>query len=482
MTFPTLPPSTTLATVRSEPPPGPPFGLAGLAGLTGLEGPLLAALGLGLLLGAHRHVAPNCRPDQILVIAGRGRRRRDGQRIGYRVVHGGRALMVPWLEHRRWMDVRTRAVPIRVAKAYAQGGTPIDVEAIATVKISTDPACVGNAIERFLGHEPAAVQEVAARSLEGHLRVMVAGMTPEQVNQDRLRFADRVLEVTRPDMIKLGLQVDTFKIQRLSDTVDYLDSLGRARLAEVLRDAAMAEAEGFGDAEQREAQAEERSQVASTTARTVVEERGNELRTIRAQLDEQIRTAEERVEAVAAESRARAEKALQALRADLERQRLEADVVLPARAREQAEEWRRRGAAAPPHAHPPARPALNHHRGARARGVFGGRGGPAAPTLEDARASAAINDQLAALWREAGDQAGSIFVLQQLEMVLQEAAGLAGQMQLGRITALETGNPAELANLASLHPAVMRTFLEQVRDTLGIDVLQALNPQRTPQP
>ena len=343
MTFPPLPTSTTLATVRSDPPPGPPFGLAGLAGLTGLEGPLLAALGLGLLLGAHRHVAPNCRPDQILVIAGRGRRRRDGQRIGYRVVHGGRALMVPWLEHRRWMDVRTRAVPIRVAKAYAQGGTPIDVEAIATVKISTDPACVGNAIERFLGHEPAAVQEVAARSLEGHLRVMVAGMTPEQVNQDRLRFADRVLEVTRPDMIKLGLQVDTFKIQRLSDTVDYLDSLGRARLAEVLRDAAMAEAEGFGDAEQREAQAEERSQVASTTARTVVEERGNELRTIRAQLDEQIRTAEERVEAVAAESRARAEKALQALRADLERQRLEADVVLPARAREQAEEWRRRG-------------------------------------------------------------------------------------------------------------------------------------------
>ena len=254
MTFPPLPTSTTLATVRSEPPPGPPFGLAGL---TGLEGPLLAALGLGLLLGAHRHVAPNCRPDQILVIAGRGRRRRDGQRIGYRVVHGGRALMVPWLEHRRWMDVRTRAVPIRVAKAYAQGGTPIDVEAIATVKISTDPACVGNAIERFLGHEPAAVQEVAARSLEGHLRVMVAGMTPEQVNQDRLRFADRVLEVTRPDMTKLGLQVDTFKIQRLSDTVDYLDSLGRARLAEVLRDAAMAEAEGFGDAEQREAQAHE---------------------------------------------------------------------------------------------------------------------------------------------------------------------------------------------------------------------------------
>jgi hypothetical protein len=29
---------------------------------------------------------------------------------------------------------------------------------------------------------------------------------------------------------------------------------------------------------------------------------------------------------------------------------------------------------------------------------------------------------------------------------------------------------------------VMRSFLEQVRDTLGIDVLQALNPHRSPQP
>jgi flotillin len=420
----------TLATVSGTPPPAaapvnPPFAIPSL------EMPLLVALGLGLLIGARRQIAPNCRPDQILVIA-------------------GRALMVPWLEQRRWMDVRTRPVPIRVEKAYAMGSTPIDVEAIATVKISTDRDCVGNAIERFLGHDPNAVQQVAARTLEGHLRLMVAGLTPEQVNQDRLRFADRVLEVTRPDMTKLGLQVDTFKILRVSDGVDYLDSLGRARLAEVLRDAAKAEAEGFGDAEQREAQAEERSQVAATTARTVVQERDNELRTIRARLDEQIRTAEERVEAVAAEARARAEKALQTLRAELERQRLEADVVLPARAREQAEEWRRRGAAA--------------------------------PTLEDARASAAVNDQLAALWREAGDQAGSIFVLQQLETVLQEAATLAGQLQLGRITALETGNPADLANLAALHPAVMRTFLEQVRDTLGIDVLQALNPHRTPQP
>ncbi len=443
------PPPVLLATTRGAPPPAEPPPWSVLSG-TGFEIPLLTALGLGLLLATYRRLIPNCRPDQIMVIAGRGHRRSDGQSVGYRVVHGGRSLVLPWLERCSWMDVRTQPVPIQVVKAYALGGTPIDVEAIATVKISTDRDCVGNAIERFLEHDAAAMQDVAARTLEGHLRVMVAGLTPEQVNEDRLRFADRVLEITRPDITKIGLQVDTFKILRVSDGADYLDSLGRARLAEVLRDAAKAEAEGFGDADKREAQAEERAEVAATTARTVVEERGNGLRTVRARLDQEVRSAEERVDAVAEEARARAEKALQALRSELERLRLEADVVLPARAREQAEEWRCRGGAA--------------------------------ATIEDALASAAINDQLAALWQQAGDQAGSIFLLQQLETVLGEAAAMAGQLQLGRITALETGNPIALANLAGLHPAVMRIFLEQVRDILGIDVLQALNPHRASRP
>jgi flotillin len=413
--------------------------------------PLLATLGCTLLLRyCGDLLAPNCRPDQILVVAGLGLPRPGRQGVGYRVVHSGRTLVLPLLERFRWMDVRCQPVPIRVEKAYTLGGTPIDVQAIATVKINTDPACVGNAIERFLNHQPNAVQDVAARTLEGHLRSMVATLTPEQVNQDRLRFADRVLQLTRPEMTKLGLQVDTFKILRISDGVDYLDSLGRARLAEVLRDAAVAEAEGFGDADQREAEAEQRAEVAATTARMAMEEGDNGLRTIRARLDERIRSSEERVEVVAEEARARADKDLQLLRQELERMRLLVDVVLPAQAQQQAEEWRSRGAAA--------------------------------AITEDALASAGVNDLLAAIWQQAGDDAASVFLLQQLEMVLQEAVAMAGQLRLGRITALETGDPAALAQLANVHPALVRGFLDQVRDILGIDLLQTLNPNLSSKP
>jgi flotillin len=125
-------------------------------------------------------LAPNCRPDEILVIAGRGPHRRQGAAVGYRVVHGGRALVLPMLERCSRMDVRLQPVPIWVEQACALGGTPIDVEAIATVKISTDRDCVCNAIERFLDHGSSTVQEVPARTLEGHLREMVAALTPEQ--------------------------------------------------------------------------------------------------------------------------------------------------------------------------------------------------------------------------------------------------------------------------------------------------------------
>jgi len=417
---------------QAAPPPLPGAGVPPLPWFT----PLVVGV---LLLGGYRFFFPNCRPDQILVIAGRRQRRADGQVTGYRVITGGRALALPLLERRSWMDVRTKPVTIHVAKAYAEGGTPIDVEAVATVKIATDAARVGNAIERFLHQNPEELVDVSRQTLEGHLRAMVAALTPEQVNEDRLRFAHQVSHSVQPDLGKLGLQLDTFKILRVSDHVEYYNALGRTRLAEVLRDAAIAEAEGLGEADQREAQAQERAEVASTQARTIVQQKQNALRTIRAQLDQQARQAEERVAAAAAEARARAEQALQTLRAELESRRLEADLVLPAQAHQQAQEWRAQGAAA--------------------------------ATAERLKASAAVNDQLAAVWHSAGEDAAAIFLLQQVEGILAEAAGLAEQLHLGRIAVLESGSPASLAELVSLYPAVMRQFLDSASDLLGMDVL-----------
>ena len=110
-------------------------------------------------------------------------------------------------------------------------------DAVANVKISSDPKLIGNAIERFMGRDPIEIQRVAKETLEGHLRGVLATLTPEEVNEDRLKFANALVAEAEEDFVKLGLHLDTLKIQNVADPVNYLESIGRKRIAEVIRDA-----------------------------------------------------------------------------------------------------------------------------------------------------------------------------------------------------------------------------------------------------
>ena len=120
---------------------------------------------------------------------------------------------------------------------YSKGGTPLNIQAIANVKVSTDAAVRNNAIERFLGRDTKEIVQVAKENLEGNLRSVLAQLTPEQVNEDRLRFAEQIADEVGEDLRRLGLQLDTLKIQSVFDDVDYLNSISRRRVAQIVRDA-----------------------------------------------------------------------------------------------------------------------------------------------------------------------------------------------------------------------------------------------------
>ena len=182
-----------------------------------------------------------CKPNEVLVISGRKWKTKDGHEVGYRVLAGGRAIRIPIVENVKRMDVTTMPVRVEVRNAYSKGGTPLDIQAIANVKISSNPNIVGNAIERFLKSDRKEVLRVARETLEGNLRGVVANLTPEQVNEDRLEFVERITSDVSRDLMKLGLQIDTLKIQSVSDNVDYLSSIGRTRIAAIVRDAEIAE-------------------------------------------------------------------------------------------------------------------------------------------------------------------------------------------------------------------------------------------------
>src|SRR5690606_32297893 len=138
--------------------------------------------------------------------------------------------------------------------------------AIANVKIHSDPNLLRNAIERFLGREKNEIRIVAQQTLEGALREVLAQMTPEQVNEDRLTFAENLIKSVADDLDKLGLELDTLKIQNVSDDTSYLDSLGRPRIAEVLRDAENAENQAMQETSEAEARQRQRSQGAKADA------------------------------------------------------------------------------------------------------------------------------------------------------------------------------------------------------------------------
>lgn len=402
---------------------------------------VVSLVGLTLL---SRWMIRICRPNEMLVVTG-SRSNQGSQGLkGYRVVaNGGWTFVKPVLETARRMDVTLLPVLVEVKNAYSNGGTPLNIQAIANVKVSTDPDVRNNAIERFLGRDPREIIQVAQENLEGNLRSVLAQLTPEEVNEDRLRFAEQIAKDVGDDLRRLGLQLDTLKIQSVSDEVDYLNSISRRRVAQIVRDAEIAEAEAIGQAERIEAEMEEKAEVVSTDAQTVVLEKDNGVRTKVALMEKKARSEEQRTEAAELEARAIAEQKLQKVRADLERLRLQAEKVLPAQANQKAKELRARGMAA--------------------------------ATAEDVKASALVNDLLTEVWEEAGSTAELVFLLQQIEMVLDHATRLPGRLHLKRITTLDGNDASSLASLVALNHVVVRQFFDQVKEIFGIDLIDTLS-------
>jgi len=291
---------------------------------------------------------------------------------------------------------------------------------------------------------------VAKETLEGNLRGVVATLTPEQVNEDRLEFADRISKYVERDLSKLGLQLDTLKIQSVSDEVDYLNSIGRRQIANMIRDAKIAESNAEREAESAAAESRRAAEVAQKEAQAAIQQKQNELRRMKAELELQARSEEERTEAIAQETRARAEQELQAVRAELERLRLEADVVLPAQAQRQAQEFLARG--------------------------------EAAPLAANARATAEVTQMLNELWQKYGQDASAILLIQQLEMLVAMAAQVPQKLDLGQVHVIDSGSGRALATLMRAYPEMVQQFLQQVDQMLGLNVATTLQSNPTTKP
>jgi len=391
-----------------------------------------------VLLVIYRYLLRICRPNEILIFSGRKHKLEDGRMVGYRIVFGGRGVRIPVVETVDRMDVSLISVPIAVQGAYSEGGIPLNVHAIANIKVSTDRRYVGNAIERFLGRSRTEISRVVKETLEGHLRGVLATMTPEELNQDRLKFARQLEESAKPDLEKLGLELDVLKIQHIADDRNYLESIGRQRIAEILRTAEVAESDATREAEQSEAKARARGEIAMTNAQAALQRKQNELRQIKAEVEAEARAEEVRAEAAGQQARAEAELELQKLRGQLEQLRLEAEVTIPAEVEAQVRELM--------------------------------AAGQAAPISADGEAMAKSLDEVANAWRDTGGRAMDMFVLQHLDQIFGDVAKAASRVKVGEVNLIDGGDGKTLPAYTAAYPAIVAALLEQVTKTLGIDI------------
>ncbi|MCA9923417.1 MAG: flotillin family protein [Anaerolineales bacterium] len=213
-------------------------------------------------------------PNEVLVISGRGEGRSDREagsmESKFRIVTGGRSFIWPVLERVDHLSLEIVTIDVTTPDVPTVKGVPVTVDGVAQIKIGSDESSIRTAAIQFLSKTQAEIQHVAHETLAGHLRAILGTLTVEQLYRDREAFAQKVQEVSGDDMTSMGLEIVSFVIKDISDSEGYLEALGRPRIAEVKRDAAIGEAEAERDATIESARARQQGESAKFEAETKI--------------------------------------------------------------------------------------------------------------------------------------------------------------------------------------------------------------------
>ena len=186
-------------------------------------------------------------PNQVLIVSGSKHKLEDGTTVGFRIVKGGGTFVMPILEKVDILSLELLTIDVQTPEVYTSKGVPVKVDGVAQIKVKGDDVSIRTSAEQFLGKAQDEIRNIATQTLEGHLRAILGTMTVEEIYQNRDAFASKVQEVAAGDMANMGLGIVSFTIRDIRDTQGYLDALGKPRIAQVKRDAQIAQAEADRD-------------------------------------------------------------------------------------------------------------------------------------------------------------------------------------------------------------------------------------------
>ncbi len=241
----------------------------------GGAGALLFVFFISAGLGASRYTKVG--PNEVLVISGRKRKVLDPdgtvREVGFRIVKGGGVFVWPVFEKVDILKLELMTIDVEQQQdVYTVKGVPVRVDGVAQIKVKGDDISIATASEQFLSKGTEDIKNIALQTLEGHLRAILGTMTVEDIYQNRDAFASKVQEVAAGDMANMGLGIVSFTIRDIRDSQGYLEALGKPRIAQVKRDAVIAQAEADRDATIKSSQATQAGQEAKFAADSKIAE------------------------------------------------------------------------------------------------------------------------------------------------------------------------------------------------------------------
>ncbi|MFP3321973.1 flotillin family protein [Planococcus sp. SIMBA_160] len=130
-------------------------------------------------------------------------------------------------------------------RVYTNAGVPIVADAVAMVKVADTLNGIANYAEQFLGKKQDEIEREIIEVLGSNLRAILSKMTVEDINSDREKFNTDVQEIAQKQLDLMGFKITSLGLTDLRDADEdngYLENLGRPRIAEVRKQAEIAEA------------------------------------------------------------------------------------------------------------------------------------------------------------------------------------------------------------------------------------------------
>ena len=214
---------------------------------------------------------------------------------GTRVVKGRGTVIFPMVENCRWLSLELMSFDVAPQQdLYTRQGVAVTVEAVAQIKVKSDPESILTAAEQFLTKSPQEREGLIRLVMEGHLRGIIGQLTVEEIVKQPEMVGERMRSTCADDMNKMGLEVISFTIKEVRDKNEYITNMGRPDVARIKRDADVAAAEADRDTAIKRALAAREAAVAKAQAdqERVLAETLSQAKQAEAQRDLEIKKAE----------------------------------------------------------------------------------------------------------------------------------------------------------------------------------------------